>query len=133
MSVVRGKLDRPLTVLNRTKGQSNRAVARPTPEKFPFFPKEFSPMLPLVKRRVLCAEPHDDTCRLITSLLAHEGHEVKSAGSVRDCLELARGERFDLYMIDDDYVDGTSIELCRKLRALSPSTPILFFSSAAFE
>ncbi|HEV2762720.1 MAG TPA: response regulator [Pyrinomonadaceae bacterium] len=90
-------------------------------------------MRPLVKRRVLCAEPHEDTCRLIISLLAQEGHEVKSAGSVRDCLELARGEHFDLYMIDDDYIDGTSIELCRKLRALNPATPILFFSSAAFE
>ena len=90
-------------------------------------------MTPLVKRRVLCAEPHEDTCRLITSLLAQEGHEVKPAATIRDCLELVRRERFDLYMIDDDYVDGTSIELCKRLRALTPETPILFFSSAAFE
>ena len=90
-------------------------------------------MTSLVKRRVLCAEPHEDTSRLITSLLTHEGHEVRTAGNVHDCLQLARSEHFDLYMIDDDYVDGTSIELCKRLRALTPETPILFFSSAAFE
>jgi DNA-binding response OmpR family regulator len=40
---------------------------------------------------------------------------------------------FDLYMVDDDYVDGSNIELCKRLRALTPQTPILFFSSDAFE
>ncbi len=84
------------------------------------------------RRRVLCAEPHEDTCFLITTMLGAQGHEVVSAGTVHDCLELARRERFDLYMLDDDYVDGTSIELCRELRALTPETPILFFSSLAF-
>ena len=90
-------------------------------------------MTPLVKRRVLCAEPHEDTCALITSLLTNEGHEVRSAATVRDCLELVAREHFDLYMVDDDYVDGSNIELCKRLRALTPETPILFFSSAAFE
>lgn len=88
--------------------------------------------MPSEKRRVLCAEPHEDTCLLITTMLGAQGHEVVSAQTVHDCLELARRERFDLYMLDDDYVDGTSIELCRELRALTPETPILFFSSLAF-
>jgi DNA-binding response OmpR family regulator len=42
-------------------------------------------------------------------------------------------ERFDLYMLDDDYIDGTSIELCKRLRELTPEAPILFFSARAFE
>ena len=88
--------------------------------------------MPSEKRRVLCAEPHEDTCFLITTMLGKQGHEVVSAQTFHDCLELARRERFDLYMLDDDYVDGTSIELCRELRALTPETPILFFSSLAF-
>ena len=88
--------------------------------------------MPSEKRRVLCAEPHEDTCLLIKTLLGGQGHEVVSARTVHDCLELARRERFDLYMLDDDYVDGTYIELCRELRALTPETPILFFSALAF-
>ncbi|HZB44117.1 MAG TPA: hypothetical protein VE360_02680, partial [Pyrinomonadaceae bacterium] len=63
--------------------------------------------MPSEKRRVLCAEPHEDTCLLIKTLLGGQGHEVVSARTVHDCLELARRERFDLYMLDDDYVDGT--------------------------
>ncbi|HYP53960.1 MAG TPA: response regulator, partial [Pyrinomonadaceae bacterium] len=90
-------------------------------------------MSSLVKRRVLCAEPHEDTCAFIVSLLAREGHEVRSAGTIRECLAIATSERFDLFMLNDDFVDGSNIELCKRLRALTPETPILFFSSAAFE
>lgn len=89
--------------------------------------------MPSEKRRVLCAEPHEDTCLLIKTLLGGQGHEVVTARTVHDCLELARRERFDLYMLDDDYIDGTAVELCKQLRVLTPETPILFFSTAALE
>ena len=85
------------------------------------------------RRRVLCAEPHDDTCRLITLLLERQGHEVVAAKTVRDCVELASETHFDLYMLDDDYIDGTAIELCKRLREMTPETPILFFSAQAFK
>lgn len=88
--------------------------------------------MPSLKRRVLCAETHPDVSAVIFLLLEKQGHEVKSANTLHDCLELARKEHFDLYMLDDCYSDGTNIELCRQLRKLSPETPILFFSSRAF-
>ena len=83
-------------------------------------------------RRVLCAEPHEDTCRLITMLLGRQGHEVVPAGTIDECVRTAEAEGFDLYMIDDDYVDGTAIQLCKRLRQMTPATPILFFSAQAF-
>lgn len=89
--------------------------------------------MPPRERRVLCAEPHADTCSLITMMLEQQGHEVVSARTVAECLELVGGGRFDLYMLDDDYIDGTALELCRQLRRLTPDTPILFFSSRAFQ
>lgn len=89
--------------------------------------------MPPRERRVLCAEPHADTCDLITMLLKQQGHEVVSARTVAECLELVGGHRFDLYMLDDDYIDGTALELCKQLRRLTPETPILFFSSRAFQ
>lgn len=88
--------------------------------------------MPSYKRRILCAETHLDTCALVTLLLEQQGHQVKSATSASQFLELATAEHFDLYMLDDDYTDGTSLDLCRSLRKLTPETPILFFSSAAF-
>ena len=84
------------------------------------------------RRRVLCAEPHEDTCSLITILLERQGHEVVSAKTVGECIELISSDPFDLYMLDDDYIDGTSIELCKRLREMTPGTPILFFSAQAF-
>src|SRR5215210_7221407 len=84
------------------------------------------------RRRVLCAEPHEDTCRLITLLLERQGHEVVSAGTIAECVGLAEAETFDLYMVDDDYIDGTAIQLCKRLRGMTPETPILFFSAKAF-
>jgi CheY-like chemotaxis protein len=89
--------------------------------------------MPYPRRRVLCAEPHEDTCRLITILLEQQGHEVVSAKTIHECVSLAGEGGFDLYMLDDDYIDGTSLQLCRKLRQMTPETPILFFSSQAFK
>lgn len=84
------------------------------------------------RRRVLCAEPHEDTCRIITMMLERQGHEVVSAGTIAECVGLADAEAFDLYMVDDDYIDGTAIQLCKRLREMTPETPILFFSAQAF-
>lgn len=89
--------------------------------------------MPDPRRRVLCAEPHEDTCRLITLLLERQGHRVVSAATLADCVRLAGGGGFDLYMLDDDYIDGTALQLCKRLREMTPQTPILFFSSRAFE
>ena len=85
------------------------------------------------ERRILCAEPHVDTCNLITALLARQGHRVVSARTIGECLELVERDGFDLYMLDDDYIDGTALELCKQLRRRTPETPILFFSSRAFQ
>jgi DNA-binding response OmpR family regulator len=66
-------------------------------------------------------------------LLERQGHEVISANTVNECINLAGRGGFDLYMLDDDYIDGTSLQLCRALREMTPETPILFFSSQAFK
>ena len=85
------------------------------------------------RRRVLCAEPHEDTCRLITMLLERQGHEVVSARTIAECVQqVGGGGGFDLYMLDDDYIDGTALQLCKRLREMTPGTPILFFSAQAF-
>jgi two-component system OmpR family response regulator len=84
------------------------------------------------RRRVLCAEPHEDTCRLITLLLEGQGHEVVAARTIAECVGLADAKSFDLYMVDDDYIDGTALQLCKRLREMTPGTPILFFSAQAF-
>lgn len=89
--------------------------------------------MPHARRRVLCAEPHEDISRLVATLLEQQGHEVVTADSCRECLEKAGEGGFDLFMLSDRYDDGTGIDLCARLRVESPRTPVLFFSSRAFQ
>jgi len=48
--------------------------------------------------------------------LRHEGFEVRSAGSLEDGLELVRGARPDLVILDVGLPDGDGFELLRRLR-----------------
>jgi DNA-binding response OmpR family regulator len=64
--------------------------------------------------------------------LERQGHEVVAARSVAESVELAGQQTFDLYMLDDEYIDGDGLELCKRLRSMTPATPILFFSARTF-
>ena len=80
------------------------------------------------KRRILCAESNKDVGELIALMLRQKGYEVKTVQTAADCLKLAATERFDLYILNDNYIDADSIELCRQLREFDPATPVLVFS-----
>jgi DNA-binding response OmpR family regulator len=84
--------------------------------------------MPESKRRILCAESNKDVGELIALMLERKGYEVESVQTVADCLKFALTDRFDLYILNDTYMDGDSLELCRELRALDPVTPVLLFS-----
>ncbi len=84
--------------------------------------------MPEVKRRILCAESNKDVGDLIALMLTRKGYEVESVQTAADCLKLAATDRFDLYILNDNYIDGDSLELCRHLREIDPVTPVLLFS-----
>ena len=79
-------------------------------------------------RRILCAESHEDISELIARMLKEKGYVVKTAQTVAETLNLATTEKFDLYIVNDTYIDGDSFELMRQLRALDPAVPVLLFS-----
>lgn len=84
--------------------------------------------MPAEKRRILCAEANRDVGDLIVLMLEKKGYAVRTVQTVADCLEVAAAERFDLFILNDTYIDGDSIDLCRELRASNPQTPVLLFS-----
>ncbi len=81
-----------------------------------------------VKRRILCAESNKDVGDLIALMLTRKGYEVETVQTAAACLKLAASRGFDLYILNDTYIDADSLELCRRLRQLDPSTPVLLFS-----
>jgi DNA-binding response OmpR family regulator len=82
----------------------------------------------LTKRHILCVDFDHETCPVITQQLGPLGFEVKGASTMGEALELIEGERFDLYLLERRLSDGSGVELSRKIRAVDPRAPILFFA-----
>ena len=80
------------------------------------------------KRRILCAESNKDVGDLIALMLRQKGYAVETVQTAADCLKHAMTDRFDLYILNDNYVDADSLELCRQPRERDPATPVLVFS-----
>ncbi|HEX8161566.1 MAG TPA: response regulator [Pyrinomonadaceae bacterium] len=78
--------------------------------------------------RILFVDDHEDTRLVIITWLGVLGYEVRAAESAHEGLRMARDERFDLYLLDSRFADGTGRELCEKLREFDPATPIIFYS-----
>ena len=83
--------------------------------------------------RVLCVDDDEDSREMLSMLLKFWRIETKAVGTATQALSLIQAERFDLYLLDTWLPDLDGLELCRRMRAFDPQTPILFFSGAAYE
>jgi len=83
--------------------------------------------------RVLCTEDDGDTRELIVFVLREAGFEVVCTEDPNHALQLAKGQAFDLYLVDSRMPGLTGAELTRKLREFDVKTPVLFYSGAAYD
>jgi CheY-like chemotaxis protein len=86
-----------------------------------------------VKCRILCVDDHEDTPEMLKLLLSHANYEVYPAHSMEEAMVLAGMHEFDLYVLDKRLPDGTGLELCAKLNALTPGVPCIFYTGDAYE
>jgi len=70
---------------------------------------------------------------MLITLLRLAFIEAKAVGTAAQALSLIQAEHFDLYMLDGRLPEIDGFELCRRMRALTPHIPILFFSGSAYE
>jgi len=82
---------------------------------------------------VLFVEDDADTRELMAIILKSEDYQVVLAANYEEALLLARVMRFDLFIMDNWMPGGSGIELCKKLREFDVTTPIIFYSGAAYE
>lgn len=85
------------------------------------------------KCRILYVDDHEDTSFMLMHLLGQSDHEVVTADCLRRALELARSEKFDLYILDKRLPDGSGLELCRELNEVTPEVPVIFYTGDAYE
>jgi len=70
---------------------------------------------------------------MLKYLLGSSDYEVETADSIEVAIEFAKSDKFDLFILDRRFPDGTGVELCRELRKISDDTPIIFYSGDAYE
>ena len=63
--------------------------------------------------RVLLVEDHADTRRVMAKVLTTFGHQVTATGSVREAVEAADRQPFDLLLSDINLPDGTGMDVMR--------------------
>jgi len=87
----------------------------------------------LTRHRILYVEDHPDTCEMVTTMLGLLNFEVSVAHTAVEGLALAQRVPFHLYLLDARLPDKSGLELCRELRALHPTIPVVFISGQAYE
>ena len=83
--------------------------------------------------RALCVDDDEDSRVMLVTLLRFASIEAKAVGTAPQALSLIEAEHFDLYTLDAWLPEVDGFELCRRMRAVDPHIPILFFSGAAYE
>jgi DNA-binding response OmpR family regulator len=86
-----------------------------------------------VRCRILCIDDHEDTSEMLGLLLAQEDYEVVTAVTMKDALGLATSQEFDLYVFDKHLPDGSGLDLCAKLNAVTPDVPCIFYTGDAYD
>jgi len=84
-------------------------------------------------KRILYADDDKDSAIMMATLLGAMGYEVETAPTVAATLRLTESARFDLYIVDNHFPDGTGVELCRQVRQLDGRTPLIIYSGTSTE
>jgi DNA-binding response OmpR family regulator len=89
--------------------------------------------MPKPKCRILLVDDYEDTSETLGMLLSEWDYEIQRAGTVEEAMELAKSQEFDLYVLDRRLPDGSGLDLCQQLSALTPGVSCIFYSGDAYE
>jgi DNA-binding response OmpR family regulator len=79
------------------------------------------------KKRILNVDGHGDSTEMAPLFFGTRNCDVVIANKMAEGLALATSGRFDLYLLDTAFADGSGVELARRVRAFDPETPLVFY------
>jgi len=85
------------------------------------------------RKRILCVDDDEDTREMMNALLGSYGYEPVVTASVTDARERIRLGGLDLCILDHWITTLNGIELCKEIRTIDSSLPIVFYSGAGRE
>ncbi|HVZ64024.1 MAG TPA: response regulator [Lacunisphaera sp.] len=83
--------------------------------------------------RILVVEDHTDCSQTLCSLLERRGHHVTRALTAREAMEVAKGKRFDLAIMDIGLPDDNGWNLFVKLKRQMPGLPAIALTGYGLE
>lgn len=78
---------------------------------------------------ILVVDDNRDLVDFVKLLLSHQGFNVRCAFSGPECLEIVRNGAIDLVILDVMMPKMDGIEVCKMLKSLAPSLPIIFLTA----
>ncbi len=78
--------------------------------------------------KILLVEDDPGIVRNLSCILEQEGFAVTSAGGQRDALAAAKGQEFDLALLDISLADGNGFSVCRALKE-QQDLPVIFLTA----
>ncbi|HEX3227579.1 MAG TPA: response regulator [Pyrinomonadaceae bacterium] len=85
------------------------------------------------KCRILYVDDHEDSAEMFRLLVSSPDYEVQTAPTIAEAVERAKSGGFDLYVLDKRLPDGSGMDLCVMLNALTPGVPCIFYTGDAYE
>jgi DNA-binding response OmpR family regulator len=79
--------------------------------------------------RILVVDDHAETRQLLVRSFEQAAHAVEPVGSCAAALSALERQHFDLIVLDVMLPDGSGVTLCRELRALPVTTPVLLLTA----
>lgn len=79
--------------------------------------------------RILVVDDNKPAVKLTQFVLSEEGFEVRTADNGRDALRIIETEPIDLVVLDVMMPHMDGFDVCRRIRAISPDTAIIFLTA----
>lgn len=82
-------------------------------------------------RRILVVDDEPFVCDAVRMMLAFDGHEVQTAGSGKEALELFQKGKYDVILTDYAMPSMKGDELAMTIKSLAPEQPVVLITAYA--
>ena len=79
--------------------------------------------------RILIVDDEASVTDALDIILSEHGHDIKTAGTVRQAIGLMSGEKFDLVFSDLRLPDASGIDLLTQIKETTPETEVLLMTA----
>ena len=84
-----------------------------------------------LNKSIFICEDDADSSELMRFVFEMEGYTVVVCDNLEECLRQAQQRIFQAIVLDNRLGELSSVEICRKIRDIHPSLPIIFYSGEA--